>query len=220
MKNTRRNIVLGSLAAASVPAFAQFGGLLGGGKSAGGGNFDADLKSFMEKSFSIEMTASKAALAIAAAFAKEEDRAKFQSLFSDIGKQTDPKEAGAKFQAVQETADAEIKKIAASQDLEAQTKSLSAEKQKLLAKGVGNYLLAVFKGKDILSSGQSLMSSVASNPMNIAKAAPVKDALSRLGNAASLAGSALPKLVKALQGANVSVVSASASASEEKIDSI
>ena len=220
MKNTRRNIVLGTLAAASVPAFAQFGGMLGGGKSAGGGNFDADLKSFMEKSFSIEATASKAGLAIVAAFASEQKRAEYQSMFSDVGKTTDPKEAGATFQKVQETATAEIKKLAESQDLETQTKNLSAEKQKQLAKGVGNYLLAVLKAKDILSSGQSLMSSVSSNPMNITKAAPVKDALSRLGNAASLAGNSLPKLVKALQGANVSVVAASASAKEEPIDSI
>ena len=42
MKKTRRNIVIGTLAAASVPAFAQFGGMLGGSKSSGGGNFDAD----------------------------------------------------------------------------------------------------------------------------------------------------------------------------------
>ena len=220
MKNTRRNIVLGTLAAASVPAFAQFGGMLGGGKSAGGGNFDADLKTFMDKSFSIESTSIKAGLAIVAAFASEQKRAEYQSMFTDVGKQTDPKEAGATFQKVQETASAEIKKIAELQDLEAQTKNLSADKQKQLAKGVGNYLLAVLKAKDILSSGQNLMTSVSSNPMNLTKAAPIKDALSRLGNAASLAGSALPKLVKALQGANVSVVAASATAQEEKIDSI
>jgi len=220
MKKTRRNIVIGTLAAASVPAFAQFGGMLGGGKSSGGGNFDADLKSFLDKSFSIEATASKAALAICSAFASEQKRAEFQTLFTDVGKQTDPKEAGATFQKVQETASAELKKLAESQDLESQTKNLSAEKQKLLAKGVGNFLIGVYKGKDIFSTGQSLMSSATSNPMNLTKAAPVKDALSRLGNAASLAAGAIPKFVKALQGANISVVTASASSKEEDIAEI
>lgn len=220
MKNTRRSLVLGALTAVSVPAFAQFGGLLGAGKSSGGGNFDADLKNFMDKSFRVEMTASKASLAIASAYATEEERAKLQSLFNDVSKQTDPKEAGAKFQAVKETADAKIKELAAAKSLENDTKNLSAEKQQLLAKGVSNYLLAVFQGKDVISSGQGLMSSVSSNPMNITKAVPAKDALSRLGSAASLAGSSIPKLIGALKGANVSVAEVSASTKEEKVDSI
>lgn len=166
------------------------------------------------------MTSSKGALAIVAAYASEENRAKYQSMFSDIGKQTDPKEAGAKFQAVQESTDAELKKLSESNDLEAKTKAMSAEKQKLLAMGVGNFLLAALQGKDLLPSGQSLVSAAASNPMDIPKVAPVKDALQRLGNAVSLAGASIPKLVNALKGANVSVVPATATSKEEPITAI
>jgi hypothetical protein len=219
MQKNRRTFIAAGLTTAAVPAFAQFGGMLGG-KTAGGGNFEADMNAFLQKSFNIEMTASRASLAIASAFAAEADRAKFQSLFDDVGKQTNPNEAGAKFQQVKETAEAEIKRLSESKDLGEQTKALSEEKKKLLAKGVGNFLLAVFQAKDLIPNGQGIFSSASSNPMNITKLAPLKDALSRLQSAGGMAGSAIPKFIDALKGANVSVTTASSSSKEEPIDKI
>ena len=101
MNKIRRQVLVGGIVVlSSAPVFAQFGSLLGGSKGgASSGNLDASLSDFLGKSFRIEMTSSKGALAIVAAYASEVDRAKYQSMFSDIGKQTDPKEAGAKFQA-------------------------------------------------------------------------------------------------------------------------
>jgi hypothetical protein len=224
MKKTRRKLVLAALplasAAATAPAWAQFGGLLGGNKSSGGGNIDGDISNFLGKSFNIEMSASKAYLAIAAAFASETERAKFQAMFDDVGKQTNPQEAGAKFQQVRETTEAEIKRISEEKDLDAKTKSLSADKQKNLARGVGNILLAGFQAKDLVPTGQGIVSGVGANPMAVSKLPPVKDAITRLQGAISMAGSAMPKLLKALQGANVSVATASASSKEEPISAI
>ena len=220
MIKNRRTLIAAGLCATAVPAFAQFGGLLGGGKSSGGGNFEADMNAFLAKSFKIEMTASKAALAIASAFAAESERAKYQSMFDDVGKQTNPNEAGAKFQQIQETANAEMKRLSEAKDLGEQTKALSDEKKKLLAKGVGNFGLAIFQGKDLLPTAKSLIQGVASNPMNFAKAGPLKDAGSRLESAIKLGASAVPSFIDALKGANVSVVAASTSSQEEKIDSI
>jgi hypothetical protein len=208
------------MAAATGSSMAQFGNLLGGGRSSGGGNVDADVANFLGRSFVVEMTAAKASLAIGAAFAAESDRAKFQSLFDNVNKQTKPQEAGAAFQAARETADAEIKRLSEAKDLSERTKALSQEKQALLAKGVGNFLLAGLQSKDIVSAGQSMITSVGANPMNLSKIVPAKDAVTRLANAASLAGSAIPKLVEAMKGANVSVVSVSSSSKEEKIDSL
>jgi hypothetical protein len=222
MKMTRRNLVVTAvpLLAAGSPALAQFGGLLGSSKSSGGGNIDADIGSFLGKSLNIEITASKAYLAIAAAFASETRRAELQTLFNDVAKQTNPQEAGAKFQQVRETTEAEIKRVSEEKDLGEKTKALSAEKQKSLSRGVGNLLLAGFQAKDLVPTGQGIISGVGANPMAITKVSPVKDAISRLQTAVTLAGSAMPKLVAALSGANVSVAPATSSSKEEPITSI
>ncbi|MGQ5462143.1 hypothetical protein ACT80S_11025 [Ramlibacter sp. MAHUQ-53] len=221
MTMKRRSLVTGAVALTAAPAFAQFGGLLGGARGgSGGGNVDADVAAFLTKSFNIEKTLSKAYLAIAAAYLKEGELAKTRTLFEEVGKLTEPKEAGAKFQEVQQSALAELKRLGESKDLEAQTKALSAEKQQQVAKGVGNFLLGVFQSKDLVSTGQSLVSSVASNPMSVGKVLPVKDSLTRLGRAAELAGATLPAFVNVLKGVNVSVAPASTSSTEEKVDSI
>lgn len=223
MKQVRRKMILGALplAMAASPAFAQLGGLLGGrAGGGGGGNVDADINDFMGKSFNIEKTASRAYLAIAGAFASEGERAKLQALLSDVNSLTNPQESGAKLQQVIETTDASIKRASEEKNLDEQVKSMSADKQKQLANGVGNLLLAAFQGKDLLTTGQRIVSGVGTNPMAVTKLPPLKDAMTRLGKAVSTAGSAMPKLVSALKGANVSVAPASSSSKEEKIDSV
>lgn len=222
MQQFRRKLILGAvpLALVTPSAFAQFGGLLGGKSSSGGGNLDADINNFMTTSFNVEKTASRAYLAIAGAFASEGERAKLQSLFSDVNSLTNPQESGAKLQEVIETTDAAIKRASEEKNLDAQVKSMTADKQKQLAVGVGNLLLAAFQGSDLLKTGQSIVSGVGANPMAVTKLPPLKNALTRLGKAVSTAGSAMPKLVNALKGANVSVVPASSTSKEEKVDSV
>jgi hypothetical protein len=219
MHSLRRNLSLLALAACFAgPAAAQLGalgGLVGGGKSAGGGDIDADVGNFLKSSMRIESTINKAALAIVAAYQNETDRAASQAAFDQISKTTDPKEAGAKFQSVSESTAAEMKKLSASSDLADRTKNLSAEKQQQVAKGVANFLLGVLQSKDLVSSGQSMLSKASSNPMNLTKILPVKDALPRLGNAASLAGSTIPKFIDVLKGANVQVKEATTSSQEQ-----
>lgn len=223
MKVQRRKLVVAMAAASSMPAFAQFGGLGGLGSrggGGGGGDVDGQVKAFLDKSIKIELTINKALLAITAAYAKDEDRAKKQALFSDLGKQTDPKEAGAKFQEAYSSSEAEAKKLAESNDLAEQTKKLSAEKQAQVAKGVVNFLLGALQAKDVVPMGQSVMQSVGANPMAITKVVPVKDAIPRLGNAISLAATTIPKFVNVLRGANIKVPDVSGSTKEETLESI
>ncbi len=224
MKKLRRNLVLGAvpLLVASSPALAQLGGLLGGrvGGGGGGGNIDADISDFMGKSLNIEKTASRSYLAIAGAFASEEERARLQALLADVNNLTNPQESGAKLQQVIETTDASIKRASEEKNLDEQVKNMSAEKQKRLASGVGNLLLAAFQSKDLLTSGQRIVGGVGSNPLALTKLPPLKDAMTRLGKAVSTAGSAMPKLINALKGANVTVTPASSTSKEEKIDSV
>jgi len=220
MTTSRRNFSLFTLSIVLAgPAAAQFGGLLGGSKSSGG-DIDADVNSFLSQSLRIESTISKAALAIVAAYQNETERAQSQAAFDQISKTTNPKEAGANFQSVSESTDAALKKLTTSGDLAERTKTLSAEKQQQVAKGVMNFLLGVLQSKELVSSGQSMMTKASSNPMNLMKIVPVKDALPRLANAASLAGSTIPEFIKVLQGANVKVEEVTASSKPAEITSL
>jgi len=223
MKKERRIVTIGVGLLAVTPAYAQLGGLgglLGGRSSGGGGDVDSQVKAFLDKSFSIEMTVNKALLAIIAAYAKDEDRAKYQARFQELSKVTDPKEAGAKFQEIAPSSEADAKKLAAESDLEGRTKQLTADKQQQVAKGVVNFLLGALQAKDVVPMGQGIMQSVSSNPMAIPKVLPVKDALPRLANAMSLAASTLPQFVKVLKGANIQVPEVNVSTKEEKLDSV
>lgn len=221
--NSKRKILvsLALLASFALPVHAQFGSLLGGGKSpSSSGNLDTEVKTFLDKSVRVEATISRAALAIVSAYAAEENRAKLQAQYDELNKLTDPKEAGAKFQAISESAGAEMKKLGAAQDLGDRTNQLSEEKKKQLSKAVGNYLLGALQAKDLVPSGQNVMQLAGSNPMAAGSVLPVKDALPRLANAGAMAGSALPNFVKALSGANVKVVEVSSSTKEESIDKL
>lgn len=200
--------------------FGSLGGLLGGSGDKASGNIDTDVKSFLDKSISIERTLNSAALAIVAAYANETDRAKMQGSLDEMKKTTDPKEAGAKFQAVSESTSAEMKKLTASADLNTQTQNLSESKKKQIAIGVGNFLFGALQAKDLVPSGQSVIKGASSNPMNITKVLPVKDALPRLANAMSLAADTIPQFVKVLQGANIKVPEVSSSSKTESFDSI
>jgi len=222
MKYSRRKIgfAVGAtlLATTANAQFGSLGGLLGGDKASG--NIDTDVKNFLAKSVNIERTLNSAALAIVAAYANETDRAKLQGSLDEMKKTTDPKEAGAKFQEVSESTSAEMKKLTASSDLSAQTQNLSESKKKQIAVGVGNFLLGALQAKDLVPTGQTVMKGVSSNPMNIPKVIPVKDALPRLASAMSLAADTIPQFIKVLQGANIKVPEVSSSSKTENIDSI
>jgi len=223
MKVERRKLVVAAAAASATPAFAQFGGLggmLGGKSSGGGGDVDSQVKAFLDKSIKIEVTVNKALLAITAAYSSDEDRAKKEEVLKSLGKQTDPKEAGAKFQEAYTSSEAETKKLAESNDLAEQTKKLSAKKQEQVAKGVVNFLLGALQAKDVVPMGQSVMQSVSSNPMAITKVIPIKDAVPRLTSAMSLAATTIPKFVNVLRGANIKVPEVSGTTKEESLDSL
>lgn len=223
MKLTRTILSVALLACVALPASAQFSGLMGGKKATANesaGDIDSNVQSFLEKSFRTEMMISKAALAITAAYASEQERAQFQAKFDEVSKQTNPKEAGAVFQSVRESTEAAMKKLAASGDLAEQTSKLSNEKQAQVAKALGNFLLGAMQAKELAPTGQNVLQAAGANPMNISKVVPVKDALPRLAGAASMAGSSLPKFVEVLRGANVKVAEVTTSSREEEIKAI
>ena len=224
MNLSRREIVLAVCGAAvSAPVFGQLGGLggmLGGGKATPGASIESDVQSFLERSFKIEKTAAKAYLAILAAYAAEADRAKYQSMFDSVGKLTDPKESGAKFQEIRESSEAELKRLSESKDLGDRTKKLSEDKQKQVGRAVGNVLYAGFQAVPLVDNGKIIVGRTKTSPLDVPKVQPVVGALDRLGTAISLSGSVMLKFVDVLKGVNVSVAPASSSSKEAPIDKI
>lgn len=209
MKLSRRKIgtFLGAAVIANVSQ-AQLPKLPGVGEKGGGGNIDADVKNFLDLSINIEKTLLSSSLAIIAAYQSEEERAKSQASYAEVQKTTEAKEAGAKFQAISESNKANMEKLSASSDFAEKTKNLSEAKQKQVAAGVFNFLIGALQAKDLLPTGQSIMQGATSNPMNITKVIPIKDAIPRLSTAMNLASTTIPKFVKVLQGANISIPNA------------
>jgi hypothetical protein len=198
--------VIAGAAGTTLPAAAQFGGLLGGAKpAAGSANLDQDVKSFLDKSSAIELRVANASVAIAKAYANDEEMARLVSMQEAAKKTTDPKEAGKIKMQVVETAQSIAQKMSNSTNIDDKTKALSAEKKQMLAKGVTLFLSGALQAKELVPTGQSLVSSAATNPMNLTKVAGVKDALPSLTNTVTIASDTIPKLVKALKGANVKV---------------
>jgi hypothetical protein len=226
MQSKRTTLVLATAlacaalaACSSLPSAGQLGGLSGGGAQSSG-NLDGDVKAFLDTSTRVESTFNKASVAIAAAYDSEEKRAEWQAKFDSIGKSTDPKEAGANFQAISESTEAVLKKITQQKDFAEKTAAMSDAKKKMLAAAVGNFLLGALQAKDLAPTGQNVMKAAGSNPMNLGKVLPVKDALPRLINATTLAGSTLPEFVKVLKGANVEVPAITLSSKPAQLDKL
>ncbi len=204
------------------PAHAQLKDLLPGGgakKGGGGGDIGAQVKSFIDRSTSINSLAVKALLTINAAYSSDEDIKKAQAQIQAIDAATDPKEKEAKMNAVRKTETAKANDLIKSNDLQEKTKNLSKEKQKLIASSVGNFLIAALQASELSTDGQNIIQGASANPMDLPKIAPVKDAIPLLSEAVSVSTKVIPGFVKVLQGANVEVpkVTATSKPSEEKI---
>lgn len=229
MKKMHAIIIAAALSlGAATPAMAQLGGLgglgsmVGGakGSSGGSGNVDADVKTFTEKSGVVNKYAAQALVAISAAYATDEERANAQAKLQKLNATTDPKEQNALVAEINKTEGAKVAELAESKDLDAKTKQLDKEKQKMVGVAVTNYLIAGARALDLTKSGQGMLQSAASNPMALPKLGGVKDALPLLGDAATNAANVLPKFVNVLRGAKVEVPKVSADSKPVDISAI
>lgn len=219
MKKIVSVIACGFLALSASTAFAQFGGLGGMAKGGGGGGGDIDgqVKGFMEKSNEINGLVFTALKAINAAYATDEEAQKIAEEVKAFNAITDPKERAAKVAEAQKTESAKLQELAKSADAVEKTKKLSKDKQKQVTNSVGNFLIAALRATELTKSGQSIVQGVASNPMNIGKVAPVKDALPILANAASTSTQVIPGFIKVLQGANVAAPKVTAESKPQEV---
>lgn len=215
MKKIASALLVSLLAFTALPAMAQFGGLgaLAGAAKGGGdaGDVEGQVKAFIQKSNDINGLIFVSLKTINAAYASDEEAAKIAAEVKAFNASTDPKERAAKVAEAQKTDSAKLAELSKSADAQEKTKQLSKEKQQRVVASVGNFLIAALKAAELSKSGQTIVQSVAANPLSIGKVLPVKDALPILADAAKTSVDVIPGFIKVLQGANLQVAKVDAS---------
>ncbi len=190
-----------------LPAQAQLGGLGGmlGGGSAGGGGGDIDgrVKTFVEGSAQINNLVVTSLSAINAAYASDSDAAQIRAKADAFTKATNPKEKEALAAEIVKTESAKLEELTKSADAVERTKKLDATKRKQVLDSLVNFGIGALQAVTLTDTGKSIISSVGTNPMNVTKVGPVKDALPLLANAISTSTKVIPGYYKVLRGANI-----------------
>lgn len=215
MKMIRKVLVVAACLMAAGVANAQLGGfgsMLGSAKlgANAGGDIGADVGDFIAKSAALSELASRSVTAINAAFANDQQLEGKRAKLADINKITDPKEKAAKFAELYKSEQAEAQTLLDSGEMEKSIGSLSSEKKKMIGQALLNFGIGSLQAVDLTKTGQSLIQKAGSNPMNLPKVVPVKDALPVLGKVASDAGTFFVGVAKVARGANISVQKATA----------
>lgn len=202
-------ISLGSMASAHAQ-LGNLGGMLGGSKSSGGGDVGAQVADFLKRSSVLSALSGNALAKINSAFDSEEALARRRKEQEELEKITDPQEKQARAAKIYESESAAAEKLAKSADLQDRMKNLDETKKKRVGEALFNFGIGALQAPGLLQSGQAIMQGVGSNPMNIVKVVPVKDAIPLLTKIGSDAGSTIATFLKVAKGADISVPQAKA----------
>jgi hypothetical protein len=209
MKTIHRAVIVAITLLAANAAHAQFGalgGLVGGSKSAASsGDLGADVNNFVTKSAALSAMTSVSLTAINSAFASDEEIAAKRAAIAAINQITDPKEKDAKHAALYESESAEAKRRLSSGEMEKKIGGLDSAKKKQIGDAILNFGIGTLQAVELTKSGQSLMQQAGSNPMNLPKLIPVKNAIPMLGKVAGDAGGFFVGVIKLAKGANIAV---------------
>jgi hypothetical protein len=209
MNTIRKAVIVAISLLAANAAHAQFGalgGMLGGSKSAAStGDIGAEVTAFMTKSAALSAMASRSLTAINAAFASDEEIAGKRATLASINQITDPKEKEAKIAALYESESAEAKRRLSSGEMEQKMGGLDSAKKKQIGDAILNFGIGTLQAVELTKSGQSLLQQAGSNPMNLPKVLPVKNAIPLLGKVAGDAGGFFVGVIKLAKGANISI---------------
>jgi hypothetical protein len=196
-----------------VPASAQFSSQLSGlaglsgeaNANSNGGDVDAQLKAFNEKSTENNRLVFNSLRAIRVAYEDTEGAAREAAVTKSLNEITDPKEQNAKIEQIKKSDLAAIEELKNSNETLDRTMKLGNDKQNQIVMGVEGFLVAAARSADLIKSGQSIIRFVSLSRMNMAKVAPVKDAIPILTDTKSAATNIFPEFIKVLKGANLQV---------------
>jgi hypothetical protein len=168
-------------------AHAQFGGLLGGAKSGGGGDVGPMVEEFNRDATMINEAVSYSLIQIIAAMGTKEQIAAVKVINDNLKKTTDPKEKGSIQGTVLKDKTAEAEELLKGKEAASKIASMTPDLQQKVAQSIFAVGIAALKIPDMVSKGQQIVQSVGANPMNITKVLPVKDGL-------TVFAAALPKM--------------------------
>ena len=200
--------------------FAQLGGLggmLGGAKpGAGGSDVGAQVEGFIKRSALVSALASRALGRVNDAFRSDADAAAAKAEREAISKLTDPKEQQARTAKLVESESAAAAQLAKSTDLEAKMASLDEKKKRQVADGLFNFGIGVLQAPPLVKNAQEIVQSVSTNPMQLPKVIPVKDAIPLLQKVLADGAGTIATLIKVAKGANIEVKQATESSKESE----
>jgi hypothetical protein len=210
MNTIRKALVIAACLMAAGAANAQLGGLgskLGVGKpgASASGDIAADVNTFVTKSAALSELTGRAVIAINAAFASDQELEAKRAALAQVNSITNPQEKAARFAELYKSEQAQAQTLLDSGDMEKRIGSLSNDKKKLIGQALLNFGIGGLQALELTKNGQSIIQSAGSNPMNLPKVVPVKDALPMLGKVATDSGGFLVGVTKVAKGANISV---------------
>ncbi len=187
-------VVASALGVLATPASAQLGsvmGALGGGSGAGA---QASPQEFIKSAQTAEKLMNNSVTLLAASLSSKEQAADLESRRKAANAITDPAEKQAKVTELQKSEAAAVNEAMSNANTEANIKKMDSQQRETLIAGAFNFMLALLQDKALLEQGKGLVTSLASNPMNISKLGGVKDSMSSLANQVSAASTIAAKM--------------------------
>jgi hypothetical protein len=196
-----------ALACASIlpQAHAQFGNLLsaaigGGGKTAAG-----DPEAFLKTALVAEKLMNNSVAAMTRALVSKDKAAEFDAARQAATAVADPKEREAKLADVRKSEAAALNEATSNANFKSQIAQADGKKKEELGNAAYNFMLAVLQDKALLEQATGLVSSLAANPMNLAKLGSVKDVASSLSNQLAASANLVSKMPEVFSAVGVKV---------------
>jgi hypothetical protein len=150
------------------------------GLTKGGSAPAGDPDAFLAKAQVSEKLVNSSADSLFKLVASKEEQAKVEALQKKLAETTDAKEKNAVVQQIRESEAAVISKAAANKGLEEEARKWDEQKKKLATASLFNLALGAKQAADLVPQGQNLAKSLQSNPLLIAKAGALLDAVKAL----------------------------------------
>lgn len=176
-------VLAGALFAAP-PAMAQFGSLLSNLTSlAGGGSSSVtNPDTFIQSAIAAEKLMNNSVTLLSRSLISKEKSAEFEAERKAAMLITDAAERNAKLTEVRKSNSAALNEAAGNAKLEDDIKMMDDKKRGDLSSAAFNFMLALLQDKALVFQAHGLISSLASNPMNLMKLGNIKDLVSSLTN--------------------------------------
>lgn len=188
-------VVASALGVLATPASAQFGKMLGGlGGGSSSAAASADPQEFIKSAQAAEKLMNNSVALLAASLSSKEKAAELEAQRKAANAITDAAEKQAKLTELRKSEAAAVNEALNNANTEASIKKMGGQQRDNLAAAAYNFMLALLQDKALIEQGQSVVSSLSSNPMNISKLGGVKDAMSSLSNQVSAAASIAGKM--------------------------